>query len=185
MSLAHGYPRYDRAAQDRAAYALPAAEPARRPQTNTAAKPKTRRRSRGAVVAMATGWICLMAFAVLVIHRNSLILAESSAVTDIRAQLAQVQNQNQELEDKLTSQTSVEAVIAWAEAHDMHRAADIRTLEGVPTAVASAEEAAPEGSPADSSVAEDSTEGAPTGFWQSLKDRFAGMTQGAGAAPAQ
>jgi|GEM_PF-5077525 len=164
MSLAHGYPRVNRATEGSAAYALPA-EPARHPETRTAAKPKARRRSRKPLALAAVGWACVMAFAMLVVHRNSLVLAETSAVTTARAQLAELQNQNQELEDKLTAETSVEAVMAWASAHGMTLAADVRTLEGVPTAVAAAE--AP-------SAAAETPEEAPAGFWAALKARLTG-----------
>ncbi|HEY8347130.1 MAG TPA: hypothetical protein VIL07_07620 [Symbiobacteriaceae bacterium] len=169
MSLAHDPFRFGRASKGSAAYAVPKAEPGRRPEPRKAAQPK--RRFRGPVLLAVASWACVMGFAMLVVQRNSLVMAESAAVTKLRAQLAQVQKENKELEDKITEQTSVEAIIRWAEAHNMQRVAEVRTLEGAPTATAAVPEppAAPEAAPARDPV--------PMGFWQSLKARLAGLTQ--------
>lgn len=107
-----------------------APRPARRPA------PQPRPRSYRAIVMIALGWLCVMAFALGLIHRNALILEETSALTKQREVLAIYELENKELAAAIDTKVSVAEVEKWALAHGMTRPPVARPLQGDPAAVA-------------------------------------------------
>lgn len=155
MSLARKIPSYDRSSTARA---LPEIDRAPRPAT----KPAPRRSPLSLYVVGGFGWLCLMAFAFLLVHQNSLIADESRAITKARQELAALQAENRERESRLVQQVSVPQVEQWAMARGMKRATTFQPMSADPAAVV----ARPAPAPPQAQAAAASSS---PGFWSSVR----------------
>ncbi len=170
MALARNLSSLQRAVDGSAARALPDTQRTRRPEPRAAA-PRRKKRPRRLLVAAGLSWACLVAFSLVVVHRNTLVLREMSRITELQEQLAKVEAQNQELEAKITEAVSVAEVERWARDHGMVRPESVQTLVGDPSAVA------PRPAVAESREAPGTAE-AKAGFWTSLQRYFARLRSG-------
>lgn len=118
MALAQKVSMYDYIAGGSAARALPEVERTPRSASKPARAPKYTRRL---MVMGALSWLCIMGFSLALIHINTLVLEETTAITRTREELARLDQQNQELESLVIGAVSVSAVEKWALAHGMQR----------------------------------------------------------------
>lgn len=138
MSLAHNF-SYRHNVDGSAARPLPHQDTQGRP----ARKPEARRSYRARILAGAVIWIAVMGLVLLLVHRNTQALAEASALTQLKDQLAALEASNQELEAQLVRANSAGEIETWAIAHGMQRPARVTTVPGNPDAVAVRPQAAP------------------------------------------
>lgn len=141
------------------------AEPEIRRAPQPVRRPAARRTNRGLVMVLCLSWIVLMSFSLYLIHLNSLIHQESSAITRAREELSLLQKRNMELEARLVQAQSVQNIEKWAVSRGMRRPESVSTLKMDPNGLVRVE---PSVAPA--RVAE-----APTGFWGSLRAYVAKM----------
>jgi hypothetical protein len=107
-----------------------------------------------------------MAFSLVLIQRNTLVLEGTKDITKAREALAILEQQNQELEVAAVQKESVSAVENWAISKGMNRPTTVQPLKGDPKALAARPTSTPT---ATASAAEAS------GFWGSLKGYIARM----------
>lgn len=125
MALAQKVSTFDYIAGGSAARALPAVDRAPRPASKPARAPKYTRRL---IVIGALSWLCIMGFSLALIHINTQVLEETTAITQTRAELARLEQQNQELESLVIGAISVGEVEQWALAHGMQRPTLVMSL---------------------------------------------------------
>jgi hypothetical protein len=125
MALAQKVSTYDYIAGGSAARALPEVERAPRSATRPVRAPKHTRRL---MVMGAFSWLCIMGFSLALIHINTLVLEETTAITQTREELARLDQQNQELASLVIGAVSVSEVEKWALAHGMKRPTTVMSL---------------------------------------------------------
>jgi hypothetical protein len=135
MSVAHQMSRFGTMVEGGAARPLPTVNPAPRTQVRPKPKPKPKQARRVWVFGTAA-WCFVMLFAALLVHRNTLVVEETAAITKAREGLAALKLQNYELQTRLVKAQSVDEVEKWAVAQGMKRPVAIQKLDGDPTAVA-------------------------------------------------
>ncbi|HYF95043.1 MAG TPA: hypothetical protein VD969_22735 [Symbiobacteriaceae bacterium] len=139
MSLARQLSTLDRHMEGNAARALPPVE--REPRT--APRPAVRRakRSVAGLVLGSLGWLAVLALSLFVVHRNTLVLSETHALTGRQEALALLDQQIMEKSSRVN--IPIEEVEKWAKAHNMTRPVAVKTAVADPNAAAPLPEQSP------------------------------------------
>lgn len=130
MALARNISTFDRT-EGNTVRALPSyeSERAQRPAVRT----RKAKRSVGSVLLGALGWLTVLALCLFVVHRNTMVLAESSSLTLKREAIAKLGQQISEKQTHLT--VPIGDLEKWATAHSMQRPTTIKTVAADPTVV--------------------------------------------------
>lgn len=117
MSLARQISTLERHMEGNAARTLPSVE--REPRTTV--RPVVRKAKTGvaAIVLGSLGWLTVLALSLFVVHRNTLVLAETNALTGKQETLARLEQHIQEKSSMVN--VPIERVEEWARAHNMKR----------------------------------------------------------------
>jgi hypothetical protein len=120
-------------------------------------------------------WAIFMSFSLVTVWRNTAVQQETSSITRGKDELARLNQQNRELEDRLVKATSATAVQDWALAQGMQRTSAFKNLTVDPTAVAVRPEPAraAQGTPA------------AAGFWGTVKGALSHVFGGSQSAAGQ
>ncbi|HWI63620.1 MAG TPA: hypothetical protein VNT75_17435 [Symbiobacteriaceae bacterium] len=115
-----------------AARALPMIEREERPITRPAVK-KAKKSAAGMVV-ISLGWLAVLVLSLFVVHRNTLVLAETNALTGKQETLAKLEQQIAEKSSRVN--VSIDEIEKWAQAHSMKRPITVKAVAMDPNAVA-------------------------------------------------
>lgn len=155
-----------------AARALPSIEREQRPVVRPAVK-KAKKSVAGLVLG-SLGWLTVLALSLFVVHRNTLVLAETNALTGRQEALAKLDQQIQEKSSR--TNIPIEEVEKWAKAHSMTRPVTVKT------AVADQNAAAPMPETAQVTVASAQPAQGSGGLYDTVRGFFARFTVAKAAA---
>ncbi|MGE5673816.1 MAG: hypothetical protein ACM3XM_08005 [Mycobacterium leprae] len=170
MSLAHDYSRFGSPTVGNTAPQLPSYYD-EAPRHSRRVAPAHKAKVAPKVMTFAVIWLLVMAFSLFSVYRNTVLQQELRGITSSREELANLQLQNRELQDKLVTSVSVDTIQKWAIAHGMSRSENVKPLKDDPLAVA------PRPEPAAVAVTTPATPAA-TGFLGSVQTYLARIVRG-------
>lgn len=153
-----------------AARSLPVIETTPRPESRPRPK-KARKSNWGTWMMGGLGWACVVVLSLVMVHRNTMVQAELSAVESMKADLAREERLIHERTTKLAEASSMTKVNEWAKAKGMVQPQRVKSVAADPSAVVVAAVQAPLSSPA----AETASTG---GLFGAVKAYFTRMTAG-------
>ena len=171
MSLARQLSTLDRHMEGNAARTLPSVEREPRTAVRPAVKPATR--SVAGLVLGSLGWLTVLALSLFVVHRNTLVLAETNALTGRQEALAKLDQQIMEKSGRVNM--PIEEVEKWAKAHNMARPIAVKSVVADQNAATPLPERAPVTVAAEPARASG-------GLYATVRGFFARFTEAKGAA---